>query len=38
MQVSIRTPDAFASLFDAAALYEAAHDDHYPGPDRDPRG
>jgi len=38
MQVSIRTPDAFARLFDAAALYEATHDDDYPGPDRDPRG
>ena len=37
MQVSIRTPDAFATLFDAAALYDATHDDAYPGPDRDPR-
>jgi hypothetical protein len=37
MQVSIRKPDAFASLFDAASLYEATHDDAYPGPDRDPR-
>jgi predicted nucleic acid-binding protein len=37
MQVSIRTPHAFARLFDAAALYEATHDDAYPGPDRDPR-
>ena len=37
MQVSIRTPDAFATLFDAESLYEATHDDAYPGPDRDPR-
>jgi predicted nucleic acid-binding protein len=37
MQVSIRTPDAFARLFDAASLYEAIHDDDYAGPDRDPR-
>jgi predicted nucleic acid-binding protein len=38
MQVSVRTPAAFASLFDPAALYEATHEDAYPGPDRDPRG
>ncbi|MFC7132206.1 MULTISPECIES: DUF7384 family protein [Salinibaculum] len=38
MQLSIRTPDAFARLFDAEALYEATHDDAYPGPDHDPRG
>jgi predicted nucleic acid-binding protein len=37
MQVSIRTPDAFATLFDAESLYEATRDDAYPGPDRDPR-
>ncbi|WP_340098858.1 DUF7384 family protein [Salinibaculum salinum] len=37
MQLSIRTPDAFARLFDAESLYEATHDDAYPGPDRDPR-
>ena len=37
MQVSIRTPDAFAALFDAQSLYEATHDDAYPGPDCDPR-
>ncbi|MFB6074344.1 MAG: hypothetical protein ABEJ89_04970 [Haloarculaceae archaeon] len=35
--LSVRPPDAFARLFDAAALYEAIHDDAYPGPDRDPR-
>jgi predicted nucleic acid-binding protein len=38
MQVSVRTPDAFARLFDPGALYEATHDGAYPGPDRDPRG
>jgi predicted nucleic acid-binding protein len=35
--LSIRPPDAFATLFDAASLYEVTHDDAYPGPDRDPR-
>jgi hypothetical protein len=35
--LSVRTPDAFAALFDAAALYEATFDGPYPGPDRDPR-
>ena len=35
--LSIRPPDAFARLFDAESLYEATHDDAYPGPDRDPR-
>jgi hypothetical protein len=38
MQVSIRPPDAFARLFDPAALYEAIEGGEYPGPDRDPRG
>jgi len=37
MQLSIRPPDAFARLFDPASLYEATHDDDYPGPDRDAR-
>jgi len=32
--LSIRTPDAFARLFDPQALYEALHEDSYPGPDR----
>lgn len=36
--LSIRSPAAFASLFDAAALYESRHDDAYSGPDCDPRG
>jgi hypothetical protein len=35
--LSVRPPDAFARLFDPEALYEATHDDAYPGPDRDPR-
>jgi hypothetical protein len=35
--LSIRTPDAFAGLFDAASLYEAVEGGEYPGPDRDPR-
>ena len=37
VNVSIRTPDAFARLFDAESLYEAVEGDTYPGPDRDPR-
>jgi hypothetical protein len=37
LQVSIRTPHAFASLFDPVSLYEATHDRSYSGPDRDPR-
>jgi hypothetical protein len=37
MQLSIRSPDAFAHLFDPEPLYEATHEDAYPGPDRDPR-
>ena len=37
MQVSVRTPDAFATLFDAESLYELVEGGDYPGPDRDPR-
>ena len=37
MQVSVRTPDAFATLFDAEALYDLVEGGTYPGPDRDPR-
>lgn len=33
--VSIRPPDAFVRLFDAASLYESVFEDAYPGPDRD---
>ena len=35
--LSVRTPDAFATVFDAESLYEATRDGEYPGPDRDPR-
>ncbi|NLV09510.1 hypothetical protein GOC74_06170 [Halomicrobium mukohataei] len=35
--LSVRPPDAFARLFDPAAVYEATHDGDYPGPDSDPR-
>jgi predicted nucleic acid-binding protein len=35
--VSIRTPDAFATLFDAASLYESLHEKSYPGPDHNSR-
>ena len=35
--LSVRTPDAFAALFDPESLYESRHEDPYPGPDRDPR-
>lgn len=37
ISVSVRPPDAFASLFDAASLYEVVEGGEYPGPDRDPR-
>ncbi|WP_324664818.1 DUF7384 family protein [Haloarcula sediminis] len=37
MDVSVRTPDAFAALFDPEALYELVEGGAYPGPDRDPR-
>lgn len=33
--LSVRTPDAFATLFDPERLYESLYDDTYPGPDRD---
>ncbi|UWG48884.1 PIN domain [Halanaeroarchaeum sp. HSR-CO] len=38
VQTSVRLPDAFVSMFDAASLYEAVKGGSYPGPDRDPRG
>lgn len=37
VKTSVRLPDAFVSMFDAASLYEAVADGSYPGPDRDPR-
>jgi hypothetical protein len=36
--LSVRSPDAFATLFDAASLHREVVGDDYPGPDRDPRG
>lgn len=38
MDVSIREPRAFVSLFDPESLYEVVVGGEYPGPDRDPRG
>lgn len=37
VSVSVRTPDAFARLFDPEALWPTVGDGEYPGPDRDPR-
>lgn len=37
VKTSVRLPDAFVSMFDAASLYEAVEGGAYPGPDRDPR-
>jgi hypothetical protein len=37
VETSVRSPDAFARLFDPASVYEAIHDDAYTGPDRGPR-
>jgi predicted nucleic acid-binding protein len=37
MEISIRPPDAFASLFDPATLYVGLFDEPYPGPDDEPR-
>ncbi|MCU4801979.1 hypothetical protein OB920_16490 [Halobacteria archaeon HArc-gm2] len=37
VSVSVRSPDAFTTVFDAESLYEATHESEYPGPDRDPR-
>ena len=38
VDVSIRRPDAFVSLFDPASMYDHVVGGEYPGPDRDPRG
>jgi hypothetical protein len=35
--LSVRTPHAFATLFDASSLYREVVGGEYPGPDRDPR-
>lgn len=37
VETSVRSPDAFARLFDPASVYEAIHGESYPGPDREPR-
>jgi len=37
LSVSVRRPDAFATLFDAESLFQEVEDGDYPGPDRDPR-
>jgi hypothetical protein len=37
VDVSVRTPAAFARVFDPEPLYEAVKGGNYPGPDRDPR-
>lgn len=34
---SVRTPEAFVRIFDAASLYEAVEGGTYDGPDSDPR-
>lgn len=34
MTLSVRTPDAFATVFDAERLYESIYEEPYPGPDR----
>jgi hypothetical protein len=38
LNVSVKTPEGFAGLFDAESLYEAVEGGEYPGPDRNPRG
>lgn len=37
MEVSVRSPDAFAQVFDPAGVYEHVFEESYPGPDCDPR-
>lgn len=37
MTVSVRSPDAFATVFDPESLYESLFEEPYAGPDRDPR-
>ncbi len=38
MDVSVREPRAFVTLFDPESLYEVVVGGEYPGPDRDARG
>ncbi|WP_135365658.1 DUF7384 family protein [Halosimplex halophilum] len=37
VEASVRSPRAFAAVFDPESLYEAVEGGDYPGPDRDPR-
>lgn len=37
MNVSVRSPDAFVSVFDPETAYELTFEEPYPGPDRDSR-
>ncbi|MFC7082235.1 DUF7384 family protein [Halorussus caseinilyticus] len=37
LNLSVKTPEGFAALFDAESLYEAVEGGEYPGPDRNPR-
>lgn len=37
VSVSVRSPEAFLSVFDPASLYDAVEGGEYPGPDSDPR-
>ena len=37
VEASVRSPRAFAAVFDPESLYEAVEGGEYPGPDRDPR-
>jgi hypothetical protein len=38
VETSVRSPDAFARLFDPASVYETIYGGHYPGPDHESRG
>lgn len=37
VETSVKSPDAFLTLFDPERLHSAVVDGEYPGPDRDPR-
>jgi predicted nucleic acid-binding protein len=38
VETSVKSPDAFLTVFDPERLYPAVVGGEYPGPDRDPRG